>query len=144
MPSFSPLICYEAIFPTETVAAGERPAWLLNITNDAWFGMSSGPYQHLAAARLRAVEQGLPMARAANTGISAVIDAGGRYVARLGLEQEGVIDARLPPPLAPTIYSLWENLTFLVILLPVIVYLACSLLGIPPKAIDRRPTQPDR
>ena len=144
IPAFSPLICYEAIFPTEAVAPDERPAWLLNITNDAWFGNSSGPYQHLASARLRAVEQGLPMARAANTGVSAVIDAAGRYVARLDLEQEGVIDARLPPPLVPTIYSLWGNWTLLAILLPFVVYLACSLLGIPPKAIKRLPTQPDR
>ncbi len=144
LPTFSPLICYEAIFPTEVVAPGERPAWLLNITNDAWFGESSGPYQHLASARLRAVEQGLPMARAANTGVSAVIDAGGRYVARLGLEQEGVIDAQLPPPLAPTTYSLWGNLTLLGIILPFIVYLACSLLGIPLKAIKRLPRQSDR
>ncbi len=144
LPAFSPLICYEAIFPAGVVAPGERPAWLLNVTNDAWFGNSSGPYQHLASARLRTVEQGLPMARAANTGVSAVIDAAGRYVARLDLEQEGVIDTRLPPPLAPTIYSLWGNWTLLTILFPFIVYLACSLLGIPPKSIKRLPAQPDR
>lgn len=95
LPAFSPLICYEVIFPGAVVPA-ERPEWLLNITNDAWFGFSAGPYQHLAAARLRAVEEGLPMARAAQTGISAVIDAKGRFVAKLGLGEMGSVLAPLP------------------------------------------------
>ena len=105
VPPFSPLICYEAIFPGDAVAdgatAGERPHWLLNITNDAWFGHTAGPYQHFQAARLRAVEEGLPLVRAANTGISAVVDSYGRVVGRLGLGEEGVLDAHLPPALAP-------------------------------------------
>ncbi|HEX9555618.1 MAG TPA: apolipoprotein N-acyltransferase, partial [Reyranella sp.] len=75
LPAFSPVICYEVIFPAAVTGPGARPRWLLNVTNDAWFGLSSGPHQHLVSARLRAVEEGLPMIRAANTGISAVIDA---------------------------------------------------------------------
>lgn len=86
-------------------AAPTRPDWLLQITNDAWFGQIAGPYQHLAQARLRAVEQGLPMVRVANTGVSAVIDARGRVTAQLGLGQAGYFDASLPPPLGETIYA---------------------------------------
>ncbi len=100
LPPFTPLICYEAVFsggvtPPETIA-GTRPRWLLNLTNDAWFGMSTGPYQHYATARLRAVEEGLSLVRVANTGISAVIDGYGRTVAELGLGERGVVDTRLP------------------------------------------------
>ena len=104
-PRALPLICYEAIFPDEVAARGDRPGWIINLTNDGWFGISTGPYQHLQQARLRAIEQGLPVVRAANTGISAVIDPMGRIVARLGLGVEGVLDSGLPAAIAPTIYA---------------------------------------
>ena len=95
-PPASPLICYEIIFPDEITERGERPGWLLNVTNDAWFGTSAGPYQHFHQAQVRAIEQGLPVARAANTGISAVIDPYGRILAEIGLGEKGVLDADLP------------------------------------------------
>lgn len=97
-PSLQPLICYEAIFPQFTPAGGQKAEWLLNVTNDAWFGVSSGPYQHLQMARFRAVEQGLPLVRAANTGISAVFDAYGRELAHLPLNERGAITMQLPKP----------------------------------------------
>ncbi|MEX5729846.1 apolipoprotein N-acyltransferase [Rhodovulum iodosum] len=100
-----PLICYEAIFPRDVRAAPGRADWLLQITNDAWFGRWTGPYQHLAQARLRAVEQGLPMVRAANTGVSAMIDARGRFVDRLALNSAGQFTAPLPPALPATPYA---------------------------------------
>jgi apolipoprotein N-acyltransferase len=98
LPRLAALICYEAIFPGQVTDSDARPAWLLNVTNDAWFGDSTGPHQHLASARLRAVEEGLPLIRAANTGISAVIDGHGRVLARLGLNERGVLDSTLPRP----------------------------------------------
>jgi apolipoprotein N-acyltransferase len=104
-PSALPLICYEAIFPEAVATGHDRPGWIVNLTNDGWFGISTGPYQHLQQARLRAIEQGLPVVRAANTGISAVIDPLGRDVARLGLGIEGVLDSALPSAAPPTIYA---------------------------------------
>ncbi len=117
-PRFSPLICYEAIFPHEVVAneavGGGRPRWLLNLTNDAWFGATSGPYQHLAAARLRSIEQGLPLVRTANTGISVVTDGYGRIRARLGLGERGILDAALPVALdRPPLYGWLGDWIFL-------------------------------
>jgi apolipoprotein N-acyltransferase len=97
-PPFSPLICYEAIFPEESTDHTGRAGWLVNITNDAWFGMSAGPYQHLQMARMRAVEQGLPLVRAANTGISAEFDAFGRMLGSLPLGKKGVLDVALAKP----------------------------------------------
>lgn len=104
-PTFAPLICYEIIFPGEAVWPTDRPEWLVNVTNDAWFGLSPGPYQHFEQARLRAIEEGLPVIRAANTGISAVIDPLGRVLDSLPLGGEGLIDSRLPQSVAPPIYT---------------------------------------
>ena len=105
VPSFQLLICYEAIFPAEILRGDERPDWLLHLTNDAWFGDFSGPFQHLAQARIRAIEFGLPLARAANTGVSAMIDPFGRIREKLDLNRDGHVDARLPAPLPPTLYA---------------------------------------
>jgi apolipoprotein N-acyltransferase len=104
-PRLLPLVCYEIIFPSEAVPSGERPGWLINLTNDGWFGTSSGPYQHLQQARVRAIEQGLPLVRAANTGISAVIDPLGRTIRSLPLGTEGVLDSPLPRSISATLYS---------------------------------------
>jgi apolipoprotein N-acyltransferase len=127
-PSFLPLVCYEVIFPGDAVprseragwlyehlgryvdwpfvaGSGERPGWLLNLTNDGWFGASAGPYQHFQQARVRAIEEGLPLVRAANTGISAVVDPLGRVIKSLPLGSEGVLDAPLPQAIPPTLYA---------------------------------------
>jgi apolipoprotein N-acyltransferase len=133
LPPFSPLICYEAIFPEEVVAAGRRPAWLLNVTNDGWFGISSGPHQHFISARFRAVEQGLPLVRAANTGISAVVDPYGRILGMLALGRSGVIDAPLPVALPETIYGRFGDLTLLLLLL--IAVPLVHLVNIPKKLL---------
>ncbi|MBP0483613.1 apolipoprotein N-acyltransferase [Sagittula salina] len=111
-----PLICYEAVFPQDVHAAPARPDMLLQITNDAWFGSFSGPYQHLAQARIRAIEQGLPMVRAANTGVSAVIDGAGRVLAEIPLNREGYLDTPLPPPMRLTVYSKSGDLPVLLML----------------------------
>ncbi len=111
LPEFAPLICYEAIFTSEVRELGLKPKWLLNITNDAWFGQSAGPYQHLAAVRFRAVEMGLPLARVANTGISAMVDPYGRIMQQLPLGGEGVLDVPLPTALeAKTLYGRFGDL----------------------------------
>ncbi|HEY0570373.1 MAG TPA: apolipoprotein N-acyltransferase, partial [Enterovirga sp.] len=120
LPAVAATVCYEAIFPDEARPAGLRPGLILNVTNDGWFGDTPGPRQHFAQARLRAVEQGLPLVRAANTGISAVIDPYGRVVATLPVGVEGVLDSSLPRALNGTLYEF--NGRFLNILL----LLACA------------------
>ena len=104
-PSALPLICYEIIFPGELSSSDARPGWIVNVTNDGWFGISSGPYQHLQQARVTAIEQGLPLVRAANTGISAVVDPLGRVIGSLPLGSEGVLDAPLPREIGAPIYA---------------------------------------
>ena len=111
-----PLICYEAIFPRDVNAAPERADWMLQITNDAWFGTLTGPFQHFAQARLRAVEQGLPLIRAANTGVTAVVDAHGRVVDQLPFGSMAALDSTIPGALPPTPYSRWGDLPVLLLL----------------------------
>jgi apolipoprotein N-acyltransferase len=127
-PAFSPLICYEVAFPTEVADPDDRPEWLLNVGNDGWFGRTIGPYQHLATAQARTIEQGLPMARVNGTGVSAVIDPYGRILARIGLYEAGKIDIHLPTPLPRTPYSWWSDTVFFLMLglLFLYVYLVCG------------------
>jgi apolipoprotein N-acyltransferase len=110
--SFLPLICYEIIFPGEALEGVPRPDFILNLTNDAWFGMTPGPYQHWRQAVLRGVEEGLPVVRSANNGISSVTDANGRVVEGLALGERGVVDSLLPAALLPTIYATYGNSSF--------------------------------
>lgn len=116
VPPFSPLVCYEVIFPNMAVDETERPEWIFNATNDAWYGESPGPYQHFAMSRMRAIEQGLPVARAANTGISGIIDPYGRVLHWLPLNERGTLDQTLPKPLAPTFYAQHRETLVLIIL----------------------------
>ncbi len=114
LPAATPLICYEAIFPAEigdVVYHAARPGWLLNVTDDAWFGVTPGPYQHYTQARLRAVELGLPLVRVANSGISAVVDGFGREIVAAPLGVESVLDSDLPVALPPTWQSRFGSLT---------------------------------
>jgi apolipoprotein N-acyltransferase len=123
-PKMLPLICYEAIFPGAAVPRGERPGWLVNVTNDGWFGISSGPYQHFQQARALAIAEGLPLVRAANTGISAVIDPVGRIIGSLPLGTEGVLDAQLPRPITQTVYVIFGDYVLIVFLLAGLIAVA--------------------
>jgi apolipoprotein N-acyltransferase len=118
-----PLICYEGIFAEEIGGSEERPQAMVLITNDAWFGKDAGPFQHLAQAQLRAIEQGIPMVRVANTGVSAMIDARGQVTASIPLNTAGYLDALLPAPLPPTQYSKtgdWPVLVLLALMLSIV------------------------
>jgi apolipoprotein N-acyltransferase len=130
-PLALPLICYEVIFPGDVMPAGRRPGWIVNVTNDGWFGISSGPYQHFQQARVRAIEEGLPLVRAANTGISAVVDPLGRIVNALPLGAEGVLDSPLPRPTGTPIYARVGDV-------PAAMLLALAVL-----AVIRRRLRPD-
>ena len=123
-PKMLPLICYEAIFPGAAVPPGQRPGWLVNVTNDGWFGISSGPYQHLQQARVLAIAEGLPLVRDANTGISAVIDPVGRIINSLPLGVEGVLDSPLPRAIAPTLYAQFGNYVLILFLVASLIILA--------------------
>jgi len=105
LPPVSPLICFEVIFPGAVIDPADRPQWLLAISNDAWYGFTSGPFQHFAIARVRAIEEGLPLVRAANNGISGLIDPLGRVMRRLDLDQVGILDVPLPRALPSTLYE---------------------------------------
>ncbi len=124
LPAVGPIICYEAIFPGQIVDEFDRPDWIVNVTNDAWFGNSTGPRQHLAAARMRAVEEGLPLLRAANTGISAAFDAFGREQQRLGMSETGFLVVPLPGHLPPTLFARAG------LPLPALLALAATMLGV--------------
>jgi apolipoprotein N-acyltransferase len=129
-PKMLPLICYEAIFPESAVPRDERPGWIVNVTNDGWFGISSGPYQHFQQARVLAIAEGLPVVRAANTGISGVIDPLGRVLRFLPLGAEGVLDADLPRAIAPTAFVKYGDYAL-------ILFMVVSLL-----VVGRRRLQP--
>lgn len=128
-PPVSLLVCYEAIFPNGAVESGRRPGWLLNATNDAWFGHWSGPYQHLAIVRLRAIEQGLPMIRAANTGISTVIDSAGRIVASMNIGVTGSLDTLLPSAAPTTPYGIIGDNPFVLMVVSMLALAAYGRFG---------------
>jgi apolipoprotein N-acyltransferase len=129
-PSVGPLICYEVIFP-QAVTGDPRPSWLVNMTDDSWFGPNAGPMQHFLIARVRAIEEGLPIVRAANSGISAVIDPYGRVQAQLDLGLRGIIDHDLPVALPPTPFARYGNLIMLA------VYLICAGAALWPLSISK-------
>ena len=129
-PKMLPLICYEAIFPGAAVPPDDRPGWLVNVTNDGWFGISTGPYQHFQQARVLAIAEGLPLVRAANTGISGVVDPLGRVVAALPLGSEGVLDAGLPGAIATTVYVRFGDGVF-------ILFMAVSLILVARRRMHR-------
>ena len=136
LPQASPLICYEAIFPGEVEpshgARSARPRFLLNITNDGWFGLTSGPYQHFAQARLRTIEEGLPMIRGAATGISAIVDPYGRVLDALPLGPEGLVDGHLPGAIRPPFFARYGEQAFW------LVWSATLLLYLSARVVRRR------
>lgn len=136
LPAIVPLICYEAIFPAAVVQGRQRPQLMINVTNDGWFGNTTGPYQHFHQSRLRAVEEGLPLIRAANNGISAMIDPHGRVIKAIGLNERGVIDVSLPEPRPPTIYARYGEYSFLVVVL--LFALAAKALMAYPLTLENR------
>jgi apolipoprotein N-acyltransferase len=126
LPPVAMLICYEASFPDEVVQGTERPGLLINLTNDAWFGNTTGPYQHFHQTRLRAVEQGVAMVRSANTGISAIVDPMGRTLSRLALNEVGVIDGAMPIAVNAPYYARFGGIIELMGVLIMLAYLGAS------------------
>lgn len=131
LPPIAALVCYEVLFPNEIVQAGDRPGLLLNVTNDGWFGNSTGPRQHFHQSRVRAVEQGAPLLRAANNGISAVVDGNGRVIAELGMNVRGVIDSGLPKAASQPLYARYGDLIFAVLLVAVATIAALGRRALP-------------
>jgi apolipoprotein N-acyltransferase len=138
LPCFRPLICYESIFPGSIRPSPEKdqPLWILNITNDGWFGNSPGPYQHFESAKFRAIEEGLPLVRVANTGISAIIDPLGRTLCKLALNAQGVIDSPLPRPLKRTLYSQFHEKIWCAMMVSLLLF-ACVINHFQKKRIAR-------
>ena len=124
VPPFGPLICYEAVFPAQVIDEASRPLWIVNITNDAWFGNSTGPRQHLMAARMRAVEEGLPLVRSANTGISVVFDARGHELGRIGMNVASVLVLPIPGARHATSFSRWG------LVIPGLMSLLAAVIGL--------------
>ena len=112
LPPALGLICYEAVFPAAIVQGGQRPSLLINVTNDGWFGDTTGPWQHFHQTRVRAVEEGLPIIRSANNGVSAIVDGTGRVVAMLTLNARGVLDSGVPSSIAAPVYAELGDCTF--------------------------------
>ncbi len=125
LPPVTGLICYEAIFPASIVQGAQRPGLIVNVTNDGWFGDTTGPWQHFHQTRVRAVEEGLPIIRAANNGVSAVVDPYGRVTAMLMLDARGVLDSGIPASIGPPIYALFSDCTFAALAL---IFLSAAVL----------------
>jgi len=128
LPLFSPLICYEAIFSGKVVDADDRPEFMVNLTNDGWYGRTTGPYQHFAIARVRAIEEGMSLLRIANTGISGVVDPLGRIEKTLGINEQGIIDSALPKALPLTVFAEWKE-TFVWIIFFVLLAINARRIG---------------
>lgn len=122
LPAVSPLICYEIIFPGAVTDQAQRPGWIVNLTNDAWFGDTSGPPQHLAQTRMRAIEEGIPVIRAANNGISAVISPSGIVLQALPLNQTGIIETMLPKPVTRPPYAQYQDMPLLLLSFLVLIF----------------------
>jgi apolipoprotein N-acyltransferase len=116
LPPALGLVCYEALFPGNVVQGAERPGVMINVTNDGWFGETTGPYQHFHQTRVRAVEEGAPLVRAANNGISGVVDPYGRIIQSIGLNVRGEIDSALPKAVPPPPYARFGDWTLAAIL----------------------------
>jgi len=125
-PAAAMIVCYEAIFPHALIDPARRPGWIVNLTNDGWFDGSTGPAQHFAQARLRAIEQGLPMVRVANTGISGIVDPYGEVKTKMANGERGVIDSSLPAAIAPPLYARYVDLGFAILVSVLLLFATIS------------------